>query len=139
MHLPLDTLGAPPLPGLSPTEVSIFWDEMLAPDIEGSERWVNLENQRGSDLLFLTIHSTRYLFGGYVDGLVLRMLPHFADDTVLCSRMGTFRIDDVVNHALGSVVARLGFRDGDDNFNFTNVPDSKSSTTAVLIQTVAIV
>ncbi|KAJ0103989.1 HET-domain-containing protein [Diaporthe amygdali] len=89
-HLSLHVLGTQHIPASRSTEVTIYWDEEFSQEDDlNSEKWSNLQEQRSSDLLFLTVHSCRYSSG---------------------ELMGTFMIDDKGNHVLKHLVSQLALR-----------------------------
>ncbi|KAL1854812.1 hypothetical protein Daus18300_011328 [Diaporthe australafricana] len=143
MDLSFDRFGVPQPADSSSTQVVIQWDEKFVPDpdVAGAvERWFTMGEQLNSELLFLMVRSySSPSLGEVVDGLVLWMLPHSAEESVLCTRMGTFTISDTDNHALGHIFSQLGLREGDNNLKFTNASDSEVSTRAGLVQDVTIV
>lgn len=128
-HLSLDTLETPRIPPSSSTEIWVHWDENGPHEDVDPEGWSRLQEQRNSQLLFLVIRSTRHSDGEMFQGLVLRMLPHFADEPILYCRVGTFTIHDNGDHALRHAVSWLALHEY----------DTEDSTAAGLIQTVAII
>lgn len=105
-HLSFDRLGISQFPASRSTQVFIRWDESISEADLDPDQWSKFQKQRESDLLFLVVYSIRYSAGKCFYGLVLRMLPHSADDPVLHVRMGTFSIGDTGDHAPGHELSR---------------------------------
>lgn len=111
-HLSFDRRMTPYIPASSSARVGIIWDEQISQDAN-PEEWSNFQKQRNSDLLFLVVRSWTIDSEGEAQGLILRMLPHLADDPVLYSRMGTFTVHDTRDHALEHVFSFLALHEGD--------------------------
>ncbi|KAI0384266.1 heterokaryon incompatibility protein-domain-containing protein [Hypomontagnella monticulosa] len=116
----------------------IHWDEVMPPPPENPRRRPSAERERvqgerSSNLLFLTVHSSRR-YHWKISGLILKQLPSVGEDTYI--RMGVFTADPgVISRFLA---ARLGLQLSnslDDRYDL----DLEDPRLADLVHTVAIV
>lgn len=110
-HLSFDRITTPYILASSSTRGTVRWDENILQEDVDPEQWSNFQKQRNSDLLFLVVRSSTCTVAEEVEGLILRMLPHSADDPVLYIRMGIFTVHDMGDHAMGHVASWSAMRE----------------------------